>query len=128
MSRVAESKPSAVPAEEVERRLAEYRRQGFEHQGIPHGVYQDPYVLCPWPGCGFRIAAVDFQIEKSGDPGLYQNVITAWWQGPGVVGCCPGCGRHVLYSMTEKKAVSDPVAAGMMVLPDDWHQTAYIVG
>ncbi len=126
MSRVRDASPSAVPAEEVERRLAEYRRQGFEHQAMPHGVYQEPFLLCPWPGCGLRIAAVDFQVEQAADPALYRSVLAAWWQGPGVVGRCPGCSRHVLFSMRQKKAVSDP--SGMTVLPDDWHQSAYIVG
>src|SRR5882724_115945 len=95
MSRVTDAAPATVPPEEVQRRLVEYRQQGFERQAMPHGVYQEPYLVCPWPGCGFRIAAVDFQIEKTGDPGLYKNVIAAWWQGPGVVGRCPGCGKYV---------------------------------
>jgi hypothetical protein len=128
MSRATEATAPIVPAEEIERRLAEYRRQGFEHQALPHGVYQEPYLLCPWAGCGFRISAIDFQIENTGDPALYKNVLAGWWQGPGVVGRCPGCGKHVLFSMTEKKTVSDPCAAGLTVLPDNWHQTAYIVG
>ncbi|MBI3461944.1 MAG: hypothetical protein HY000_02650 [Planctomycetes bacterium] len=34
-----------VSQEEIQRRIAEYRRQGFERQAMPHGVYQDPFVL-----------------------------------------------------------------------------------
>jgi hypothetical protein len=128
MSRATEATAPIVPAEEVGRRIAEYRRRGFEHQAMPHGVYQEPFLLCPWPGCGFRISAIDFQIEKTGDPALYKNVMSGWWQGPGVVGRCPGCGKHVLFSMNDKKTVNDPAGAGLTVLPDDWHQTAYIVG
>ena len=116
-----------VSREEIERRIAEYRRQGFERQTMPHGVYQDPFLLCPWTGCGFRIAAVDFQLEKYADPALYAGAVTAWWQGPGIAGRCPGCGKHVLFSMTKKQPVNDPVAAALTVLPDDWHQKAYIV-
>ena len=128
MSHLTETSALPVPTEEVERRLAEYRRLGIEHQAMPHGVYQDPFLLCPWPGCGFRISAVDFQIEKTGDPALYRNVLSGWWQGPGIAGRCPGCGNYVLYSMTEKKRVTEPIGPGFTVLPDDWHQTAYIVG
>lgn len=116
-----------VPLDEIERRLAEYRRQGFEHQAMPHGVYQEPFISCPWPRCEFRIAAVDFQVERSTNPSLYSRVIAAWWQGPGIVGRCPGCGQHVLFSMNEKRQVADPASPGMTVLPDDWHQQAYIV-
>jgi hypothetical protein len=126
MKSVSNAETAAVPAEEVERRLAEYRRLGFEHQGIPHGVYQGKFILCPWSGCGFRIVAIDFQIEKMGDPGLYARVMPAWWNGLGIVGRCPGCGQHVLFSVTEKQCVEDPTAAGLLVLPDDWYQFAYI--
>lgn len=119
--------PSIVPPTEVDRRLAEYRRQGLEHQAMPHGIYQDPFIVCPWPGCGFRISAIDFQIEKHADPALYSRVLSAWWQGPGVAGRCPGCRNFVLFSMTKKQAVTDPAAQGMALLPDDWHLQAYIV-
>lgn len=118
---------SPVAAEEVERRIAEYRRQGFERKAMPHGVYQDPFIVCPWPGCGFRIAAVDFQIEHAPDPGLYAKVIAAWWQGPGVAARCPGCGNYVLFSMTTKEAIEDPATSGHTILPDGWHHQAYLV-
>ncbi len=127
MSTLINGTTSTVPPEEVERRIAEYRRLGYEHQAMPHGIYEDPFIVCPWPGCGFRIAAVDFHIEKRGDPTLYKGAVTAWWQGPGIVGRCPGCGNHVLFSMSDKRQVNDPAAVGMILLPDDWHQTAYIV-
>jgi hypothetical protein len=117
-----------VPAEEVERRIAEYRRQGFEHRAIPHVVYHDPFLLCPWPGCGYRIAGIDFQLENLNDPAYYTQLLTAWWQGAGLVGRCPGCGQYVLFSMTDKQAVADPVATGLTVLPDDWQQNAKSYG
>jgi hypothetical protein len=116
-----------VPPKEVERRIEEYRREGFKRRAMPHGVYEDPYIVCPWGGCGYRIAAVDFHIEKMGDPELYGKVISAWWQGPGIVGRCPGCGRYVLFSMSTKQPVDDPSVFGFTVLPADWHQYAYII-
>jgi hypothetical protein len=116
-----------VPDEEIRRRIAEYRKQGFERQAMPHGIYQDPFIVCPWPGCGFRIAAVDFQVEQNRDPHLYSRVISAWWQGPGIVGRCPGCRSFVLFSMDRKEQVVDPADGSLTVLPDDWHQQAYIV-
>jgi hypothetical protein len=118
---------SGVPLAEVERRIAEYRRLGFEHRAMPHGVYQDPFIVCPWPGCGFRISAIDFQIEQGADPALYARVVSAWWQGPGIAGRCPACGDFVLFSMTNKQAVNDPTIQGLTLLPDDWHHRAYIV-
>ena len=61
------------------------------------------------------------------DPAGYTQFLTAWWQGAGLVGRCPGCGHYVLFSMTDKQAIPDPVAAGLTVLPDDWHQNAYVL-
>jgi hypothetical protein len=118
---------SQVSPEEIERRIEEYRREGFKRRAMPHAVYEDPYIVCPWGDCGYRIAAVDFHIEKMGDPGLHSRVISAGWQGPGIAGRCPGCGRFVLFSLSAKQPVDDPMAAGLTVLPDDWHQYAYIV-
>jgi hypothetical protein len=116
---------SAVPPEEVARRVAEYRRLGFEHRAMPHVVYHGPWVLCPWPGCGFRLAGIDFQLE-SGDTASYTAGLAAWWQGPGLVGRCPGCQKYVLFSMSGKQCVEDPAAAGLVVLPDDWFERAYV--
>jgi hypothetical protein len=116
-----------VSPEEAERRIAEYRREGFKRRAMPHGVYEDPYIVCPWANCGYRIAAVDFHIEKMASPGLYAQVISAWWQGPGIVCRCPGCSRYVLFSISAKQPVDDPIAAGLTVLPDDWYQYAYII-
>ena len=117
----------SVPPAEVERRVAEYRRQAFERQAVPHGLYEEPFIVCPWPGCGFRIAGVDFRLEAGADPTLYSRAISAWWQGSGIVGRCPGCHQFVLYSIGKKQQVSDPAAAGLTVLPDDWFQRAYIL-
>jgi hypothetical protein len=118
---------ATVPPDEVERRVAEYRRLAFEHEAMPRSVYQEPFIICPWPGCGFRVVAVDFQIEKHGNPALNNRAVFAWWQGPGIVGRCPGCGQFVLFSIGQKQQVPDPPPAHFVVLPDDWHQQAYIV-
>ena len=95
---------------------------------MPHVVYVAPFLLCPWPGCGFRIEMIDFQLEKSGRPDLYARVVAAWGQQPGygVVGRCPGCGQFVWVGKDSKQAVPDPPPPGMEVLPDDWGQTAFI--
>jgi hypothetical protein len=93
---------------------------------MPHAVYVAPFLLCPWPGCGFRIEIIDFQLVNLGDPALYAQLLRGWWQGGGLVGRCPGCQQYVLFDMNGKRSVADPAAAGLTVLPDDWHQTAYI--
>jgi hypothetical protein len=124
---VANEQSVQVPKEEMERRIVEYRQQGVERQAVPHGIYQDPFIVCPWGACGYRIAAIDFQLEKHADPALYARAVAAWWQGPGIVARCPGCRNHVLFSMTQKQPMTDPAAAGLAVLPDGWDQNAYIV-
>jgi len=55
------------------------------------------------------------------------QLLAAWWQGPGLAGRCPGCGRYVLFGMTGKQSVQDPAASGLTVLPDDWYQHAYVI-
>jgi hypothetical protein len=127
MTRVPDAKTPGAPAAEVERRLADYRRQGLKHQSMPHIVFHGSQLLCPWPGCGYRIAGIDFQLEKMNDPARYAQLLAGWWQGPGLAGRCPGCNQYVLFSMSGKLAVQDPAAAGLAVLPDDWHQHAYLI-
>lgn len=90
---------------------------------MPHITYRGQ-PLCPWPGCGFSLTAIDFQVENI--PGRNQEFLAAWYS-VGIVGRCPGCGRYVLFTQTGKAQVTDdPVAAGMAVLPDNWYQNAYI--
>ncbi|HEV3445697.1 MAG TPA: hypothetical protein VG099_13700 [Gemmataceae bacterium] len=121
------TRATKVTPEEEERRIEEFRRQGFEKHAMPHIIYHGSAVACPWPGCSIVIAGVDFQLEKMSDKTRYTQLLTAWWQGPGLVGRCPGCGQYVLFSMNGKQAVPDPNIAGTALLPDDWHQTAYIL-
>ncbi|TMQ34488.1 MAG: hypothetical protein E6K70_07360 [Planctomycetota bacterium] len=127
MDNTTKTATRSVPPEEQERRIAQHRRQGFEKQAMPHIIYHGAQQLCPWPGCGFRIAGVDFQLEKVNDPARCNQWLAAWWQGSGLVGRCPGCGQYVLFSMQCKQAVSDPSTAGSALLPDDWYQNAYLI-
>ncbi len=113
-------------ANEVAQRVREYRRMGFERKAMPHIVYHSPWDICPWPGCGFKIGGIDFQLE-TGDSANYTNQLAAWWQGAGLVGRCPGCNQYVLFTFNDKRCVADPKDGGLVVLPDDWHQRAYIV-
>jgi hypothetical protein len=95
---------------------------------MPHVVYIAASILCPWPDCQFRIELVDFRLEKSGDPGLYAQVMTSWGQVDdfGLVARCPGCRRYVVFGLATKQTVADPLAKGLPILPDDWHLNAYI--
>jgi hypothetical protein len=118
---------SAVPPDEIARRMGEYRRIGYEKRAPAIIVYQAPCHFCPWPGCGYKIAGIDFELDKLGDPQLVERLRAAWWQGPGLVGRCPQCGQYVLFGMAEKKAVSDPAAFESALLPEWWARVAHIV-
>ena len=49
--------PTAAP-EEVDRLIADYCRLAYEKNAMPHGMFEDPYIVCPWSGCGFRITGM----------------------------------------------------------------------
>jgi len=117
----------AVTPQEVERRLRAYRDRGLQQQTMPHIIYRPPYVVCPWPNCRYAIAGVDFQLEAMGGQTLYQQLMEAWWKGVGLVGRCPGCGDYVLFTMQDKRRVTDPAEYGGALLPDDWHTHAYLL-
>lgn len=114
-----------VSSAEQERRIAEYRRVSFERDAPPQVVYHDPYVSCPWPDCTWRIDGIHFQLDEWADPSRRELYQEAWWQGRGLVGRCPGCGKYVLFSVSGKAAVDD--VCGLIVLPDDWHGHAHVV-
>jgi len=95
---------------------------------MPHIVYHPPFVDCPWENCSYAIAGVDFQLELMGDQSLYQRLLAAWWKGPGLVGRCPGCKKHVLFTMEDKQCVDDLGKFAEAALPDDWHKHAYFIG
>src|SRR5260370_38296024 len=122
---IPDQKQSASPEEE-KYWIEEHRREGYKRQAMPHMVYHNPFQLCPWEGCGFKISSIDFQIEKISDPKLKKELLGAWWQGPGFVGRCPGCGQFVLFSMHGKQPIGDPNSQGLIVLPDDWYQNAFV--
>ena len=126
MSQTKETATPTVSADEAARRVIEYRRMGFERKAMPHIVYHPPWDVCPWPGCGFKIAGIDFQLE-TGDAASYSSQLAAWWQGAGLVGRCPGCDQYVLFGFNDKRSVADPKVAGLVVLPDDWYQKAYVL-
>jgi hypothetical protein len=127
MSRTPVKSAPAVPAEEVERRLAEYRRLSFAGQAPAQVVYQEPHIACPWSGCGLRIAGIRFSLEKLGDAGQASQWLAAWWNGPGLVGRCPKCNRHVLFEITGKQAVTELAMLQSSLLPHNWHETGCLV-
>jgi hypothetical protein len=126
MNRTIPEQDKSVSEKERRYWTEEYRREGYKRQAMPHMVYQNPFQLCPWEGCGFRIASIDFQLEKISDRELKKALLAAWWQGPGFVGRCPRCGQYVLYSMDGKQVISDSQAQGFAMLPDDWYQNAFV--
>jgi hypothetical protein len=119
--------PQAVGPEETARRLAEYRRLGYQRQAPAHVVYAGEHLVCPWAGCDYRIEGINFRLDLQGDAPAVARWLAAWWTGPGLVGRCPACGHFVLFSLDAKQAVADPAAWGTVVLPDDWHQKAHLV-
>jgi hypothetical protein len=128
MNRSTTEAAVAVPPEEVQRRIAEYRRLSFLGHLPAQVVYQDPHSACPWPGCGLRIAGINFQLDKMGDPDKVARWLASWWNGPGLVARCPGCKRYVLYDVTCKQAVATPTAMGQdTLLAEDWDQKAHLV-
>src|SRR5690349_9522827 len=124
MSAPAKADPPVVTPEEVKRRVAEYRRMGFQRQAPAHVVYHEEHHSCPWAGCGLRIVGINFRLDALGDVARQAGWLAAWWNGPGLVGRCPGCGRYVLFTLDDKRAVLDPASWGAAVLPDDWHGKA----
>src|SRR5438477_12118643 len=127
MSASTKTKPSVVPSEEVGRRLAESRRVGLQRQAPAHVVYHEEHLDCPWAGCDLQIAGLNFRLDALADPPRQSEWLAAWWNGPGLVGRCPRCGRYVLFALDGKRAVGDPTAWGTAVLPDDWHEQAHVV-
>jgi hypothetical protein len=127
MNRPTTESYAEVPPEEVQRRIAEYRRLGFQRQAPPQVVYWGDNALCPWSGCGLWIAGIKFQLENMGDPSAVSRWLSSWWNGPGLVGRCPKCGNYVLFDVTGKQAVTDLGPLEGAVLPEDWHVKAYVV-
>jgi len=118
--------PQAISSDETTRRLAEYRRLGYQRQAPAHVVYQGEHLVCPWAGCDYRIEGINFQLELQGEAPARAKWLAAWWTGPGLVARCPACRHYILFSLDGKRAVDDPTTWGTAVLPDDWHQRAHL--
>jgi hypothetical protein len=112
-----------TPAE-LDQMHAVYRHGGGERHMAPHIVYSDP--LCPHPGCGQRMQAIDFQLEAYG-PGIHDPLVRAWWNDTGFAGRCPLCGGWIHFTIRGKQPISAEEAARLPQLPDDWHHTALIL-
>jgi len=112
---------------EVDARIAEYRRLGWQRRAPAQVVYQEPSVLCPWLGCGYRIDGIHFCLEKWANPALLEQYLFQWWNGPGLIGKCPGCHNLVLFDLTEKQRVEKSVQVPTELLPDDWVAKASVV-
>jgi hypothetical protein len=127
MSAGSEAVLPKIDPEEIQNRMDEYRRLGSEWRSEAQVVYQEPDHPCPWPGCDARIAGINFQLKKMADSELSERLLTAWWQGPGLVGSCPRCKHYVLYGLQKKRSVPDPQRMASALLPDDWHARAHLV-
>lgn len=127
MSQASASTRPVVPPEEIARRIAEYRRLGYEHRTPPVMMFYSPHQTCPWPECDTRIVGVRFNLDRQGDASHQERWLAEFWQGPGLVGPCPGCGRHVLFGYETKQAVADPRAFPNALLPDSWADKADII-
>lgn len=112
---------------QVRRRMRAYREEGYKRSAMPHILFRPAQHGCPWDGCDHLISGVDFQLELMGDDQAYQQWMKSWWKGPGLVGRCPGCGQHVLFTMEQKLPVEDPTKYAGATLPDDWHEHAYLL-
>ena len=92
---------------------------------MPHARFAD--LLCPWADCGFQIWFIDFQLELT-DRSLYEQGIVAWETGAGLMGCCPGCGRNVVFNARGKFRVDEANSpAGAVPLPDHWFERALLL-
>lgn len=87
---------------------------------MPHAWYQ--WSLCPWPGCSFGVAGIDFRLETI-NPQLYAAGVAAWNVNCPLVGPCPRCGRLILFfERTMARCVASP--SGAVNLPGNWHTYA----
>lgn len=126
MIRSIDETTATVPPEEVARRIAEWRRVSFERRAPAIIVYLPDHHACPWPGCDRSIAAIDFQLDRLGEPARLEGWLTAWWQGAGLVGRCPGCRQFVQFGYSEKRAIAEPANCFEALLPDDWYLKAHV--
>lgn len=127
MIRSIQDTTTAVPPEEVARRIAEMRQLAWEHRQPAVVVYHTPHHPCPWAGCGYRIAGIRFQLEQmAGYAEDSERWLKSWWLGPGLLARCPNCRSWVLFDVLSKQAVHDPDLLDAPRLPVDWHLKAYV--
>lgn len=130
MIQPARETPETVPLIEQARRIAEMRQIAYQAKGLAQVVYHQPHQLCPWRGCGYRIAGIRFELEKmEGYAAERDRWLAAWWLGPGLLAKCPGCQCWVLFDVLSKLAVADPAQLSVLLprLPDNWHEIAHMV-
>lgn len=114
-----------VPAEEIERRIHEYRQAAFEHRATPVVVYSPADHPCPWPGCDLQISGLNIKLEELVEPARNTECLREFWLGSGLVAPCPSCANLVAYGVRGKRAVRE---AGLVPhLPANWYQIAHVV-
>lgn len=121
-----ESQVTPIAPPDQARRVDEYRRLALERRAPAQVVYHESSALCPWPGCGYRIDGIHFQLESWADQILREKLLTAWWTS-GLLGKCPKCQQWVLFDITSKAAVTDVKPYHMAMLPENWQEKAHIV-
>jgi hypothetical protein len=102
----------------------EYCRGSLEHQMAPHAIYVDSE--CPHPGCRHRLAAIDFKLEEHGKQ-IHDALLRAWWTDVGFAGRCPACSGWVHFTVRAKRAITEPEARQLPLLPDDWAEHSVFV-
>jgi hypothetical protein len=116
---------STIPAAEIARRIEEYRRSALEHRLPAQVIYQGDARFCPWPNCDERIDGIVFQFDIWCSAEKAASLIQAWWE-TGVVDPCPKCGRLVLFSLLDKRAVEHSTG-NQELLSGDWFTKAHLV-
>ena len=115
---------SNASQQNLDQKLAFYRKGGKDRAGAPHIVYQDG--LCPHPGCLQHLQAIDFRLEAYGRE-IHDPLVRAWWDDTGFAGKCPTCGGWIHFTIRGKKAIGADEAATLPNLPEDWFKTAVIL-
>ena len=90
----------------------------------PHVIYANP--ICPYPGCGEQLQAIDFRLEDYGKA-IHDPLVRAWWNDTGFAGQCPRCRGWIHFTIRGKQAITANEAAKLPQLPADWHQVATIL-
>lgn len=113
-----------LTADELSEMHNEHRKGGAKRSMAPHVVYSD--ASCPHAGCGARLQAIDFCLEKFGRD-VHHPLIQAWWNDTGFAGRCPRCRRWIHFTIRGKRPISADEAARLPNLPDGWEAAATIL-